>query len=284
MRTIVHLSDLHFGRFDDQLLAPLLATIGELTPHLVVVSGDLTQRARPAEFQQARAFLDRLAAPFVVVPGNHDVPLYNILARLVDPFGRYRRYITNDLSPVFSDDEIVVVGLNSARTVSSRSGGGRLNMDQVDQAVKQLSSMPARAALTKIVVTHHPFDLPEGYAPEHLIGRAHLAMAKLAAVGADLFLAGHLHRSHVGGSAERYKIAGHRALVVQAGTLSTRERGEPNAFNVIRLAAPDAAIEHRTWDPAQRRFETSWTGEYRHGADGWQESVTAPSRMTPREP
>jgi 3',5'-cyclic AMP phosphodiesterase CpdA len=267
MRTIVHLSDLHFGRFDDALAAPLLATIHEMAPDLVVISGDLTQRARPREFQQARAFLDQLAWPFLVVPGNHDVPMLNIAERLMDPLRRYRRYITTDLSPVFADDEMIVVGINSARGVAARSGGGRLNMPQVDRAVKLLTSSTTPVA--KVVVTHHPFDLPEGYAPGHLIGRAHPAMRKLAAVGADLFLAGHLHRSHVGATAERYKIAGHSALVVQAGTLSTRERGELNAFNVIRLAPPHAAVEHHTRDLVERRFRRTWAGEYRHGADGW---------------
>jgi 3',5'-cyclic AMP phosphodiesterase CpdA len=127
--------------------------------------------------------------------------------------------------------------------------------------------------MTKIVVTHHPFDLPEGYAAEHLIGRARQAMAPLAAVGADFFLAGHLHRSHVSGTAQRYQIAGHSALVVQAGTLSTRERGELNAFNVIRLAGRDAAIEHHTWDPKHGSFTKSWAGGYRHQPDGWQARV-----------
>ena len=267
MRTIVHLSDLHFGRLDPQLIAPLLASVRELNPHLVVISGDLTQRARATEFREARAFLDKLDAPILVVPGNHDQPLYNVIERMVDPLRRYRRYITPDLAPVFTDAEIIVVGLNSTRTFSSRHGSGRVNRSQIDQAVAQLSS--ARAPVTKIVVTHHPFDLPTGYAPEHLIGRATMAMRQLAAVGADLFLAGHLHRSHVSGSAERYRIAGHRALVVQAGTLSTRERGELNAFNVIRLAAPDAAVEHHTWDSEGHRFTRSWTGEYRHEPDGW---------------
>lgn len=267
MRTIVHLSDLHFGRFDEPLSGPLLGAIHETRPDLVVISGDLTERARRREFRQARAFLDQIARPLLVVPGNHDVPLYNFVERILDPLGRYRRHITTDLSPVFTDDEMIVVGLNSARTVSSRSGGGRLNMRQVDTAVKQLAS--TREGVTKIVVTHHPFDLPEGYPSEHLIGRAHPAMKKLAAAGADMFLAGHLHRSHVGATAERYKIAGHCALVVQAGTLSTRQRGELNVFNIIRLSRPHLAVEHRTWDPDRRRFTRTWGEEYRHGTDGW---------------
>lgn len=273
MRTIVHLSDLHFGRFDEQLIEPLLNAIDSLRPNLVVISGDFTQRARAAEFRQARAFLDRLPARYLTVPGNHDVPLYNVVERVLDPLRRYRRAITPELMPVFRDDEMIVVGLNSARTLSSRSGGGRLNMQQVDRAVAQFSSAGAR--LIKVVVTHHPFDLPPDHAPGHLIGRAQPAMQKLAAAGADMFLAGHLHRSHVGETAERYKVAGHNAIVVQAGTLSTRGRGELNAFNVVRLAAPEAVIEHHSWDNVQGRFAVGASGRYRHTADGWRRSTTA---------
>jgi 3',5'-cyclic AMP phosphodiesterase CpdA len=267
MRTIVHLSDIHFGRFDDALAAPLLTTIHELAPDLVVISGDLTQRARPHQFEQARVFLRQIERPLLVVPGNHDIPMLNIAERVLDPLRRYRRYVTADLAPVFADEEMMVVGINSARSVSARSGGGRVNRRQVDEAVALFAS--TSAAVTKIVVSHHPFDVPEGHSQHHLVGRAHPAMRKLAAAGADLFLAGHLHRSHVSGTAARYKIAGHCALVVQAGTLSTRLRRERNAFNVIRLARPEASIEHHTWDPEHRGFPTSWSAAYRHGADGW---------------
>jgi 3',5'-cyclic AMP phosphodiesterase CpdA len=97
MRTIVHLSDLHFGRVDQQLIEPLIKTISEIKPDLVAVSGDLTQRARSRQFVEARAFLDALPEPQIVVPGNHDIPLHNIFARFLGPLDKYRRYITDDL-------------------------------------------------------------------------------------------------------------------------------------------------------------------------------------------
>ena len=206
--------------------------IRAIAPDLVAVSGDLTQRAPPRQFQQARAFLEQLPFPLLVVPGNHDVPLYNIAARFLNPYGGYRRYIARSRAGLRRRRELIVVGLNSARP--SRSGGGRLNAAQVARAAARLRSAPPDAV--RIVVTHHPFDLPEGHGDEHLIGRSDMAMQQLAAAGADLFLAGHLHVSHVGRSAERYQIAGHSALVVQAGTLSTRGRGELNTFNVLRRA------------------------------------------------
>jgi len=266
MRTIVHLSDMHFGRVDSRLVAPLVRTIHTIAPNLVALSGDLTQRARRSQFQQARAFLEQLPFPLLVVPGNHDVPLYNIAARFLNPYGGYRRYIERDLEPVYQNDEMIAVGLNSARALPFH-GGGRLNGAQVARAAARLRSAPPDAV--KIVVTHHPFALPEGHGDEHLIGRSDMAMQQLAAAGADVFLAGHLHVSHVGHTAERYQIAGHSALVVQAGTLSTRGRGELNTINVLRLARPRITIERYTWDEAGQAFQPSWSGTFQQSPDGW---------------
>jgi 3',5'-cyclic AMP phosphodiesterase CpdA len=266
MRTVVHLSDLHFGRVDPRLVAPLVQTIQAIAPDLIAVSGDLTQRARRSQFVQARAFLERLPFPTIIVPGNHDVPLYNIVARFLSPLTGYRRYIAHDLEPVFVDEEMIVVGLNSARSVVF-SGSGRLNEAQVQLAAERLGH--AAPHVVKIVVTHHPFELPEGHGEEHLIGRSRMAMEQLARVGADLFLAGHLHVSHVGRTAERYKISGHSALVVQAGTMSTRGRGELNSFNVVRLARPRITVDRHTWDEERQTFRTSWSGAFQHTPAGW---------------
>src|SRR5438876_4044918 len=103
MRTVIHLSDLHFGRVDPSLVEPLVAAIAEARPDLVVVSGDLTQRAKTAEFEQAARFLGRLPTPQIVVPGNHDVPLYNVVARMFRPLDKFRAHITGDLAPSFVD-------------------------------------------------------------------------------------------------------------------------------------------------------------------------------------
>jgi len=266
VRTIVHISDVHFGRVDPAIVAALAETIRTIAPDLVAVSGDLTQRARRAQFRAAREFLERLPTPQLVVPGNHDVPLFNLPARFLDPFGGYRRYISRDLEPVYEDDELIAAGLNSARSLPMH-GGGRLNQLQVARAAARLRAAPPDAV--RIVVTHHPFDLPEGHGDEHLIGRSRMAMAVLAAAGADLFLAGHLHVSHVGHTAERYQIEGHSALVVQAGTLSTRGRGELNAFNVIRLERPRIVVERCSWSDGAAGFQPSWRGAFQHTPDGW---------------
>ncbi len=267
MRTVVHLSDLHFGRVDPRIVPPLVDVIGTIAPNLVAVSGDLTQRARRSQFLQARAFLRQLPFPQIVVPGNHDVPLFNIAARLLSPLAGYRHFIARDLEPVFQDEEIIVVGLNSARRAILPGGAGRLNEGQVERAAASLKS--AGPGVVRVVLTHHPFDLPGDQGERHLIGRSQMAMAQLATVGADLFLAGHLHVSHVGHTAERYKIAGHSALVVQAGTMSTRGRGEPTSFNVVHLARPEITVERLTWDEGRQTFLSSWSEQFRPGPEGW---------------
>lgn len=266
MRTIVHLSDLHFGRLDERIIPPLVERITAIAPDVIAVSGDLTQRARRRQFQHAAAFLARLPFPRVVVPGNHDVPLFNLAARLFDPFGGYRRWISPDLEPAWVDDEIAVVGLNSARGLIT-GGRGRLNMEQVTGAATRLRMLP-RGAI-KIIVTHHPFDVPRGVHAEHLVGRASMAMPHFAEAGADLFLAGHLHVSHVGHTADRYNIAGHSALVVQAGTLSTRGRGELNTFNVLRIGQQEVDIKRYTWQIGNQGFAQSFAETFRHTASGW---------------
>ena len=265
MRVIVHLSDIHFGRIEPTLVERLAAAVTAIAPDLLAVSGDLTQRAKRSEFAAARRFLDALPFPRLVVPGNHDVPLYNVFTRFVTPLARYRRAITPDLSPLYRDDEVIVVGVNTARSFTV--GEGKIDERQVDEIVRHLSGAPP--GLIRIVVTHHPFDLPEGVSEQRLLGRAAMAMGKLAAAGADLFLAGHLHISHISHTAERYRIAGHSALVVQAGTVSTRSRGEQPSFNVLRIHRPEIAVERLVWDAARAMFSEAAASAYRHTQSGW---------------
>jgi 3',5'-cyclic AMP phosphodiesterase CpdA len=265
MRTLVHLSDLHFGRVNPLLIDPLISSISDVQPDLVAVSGDLTQRARSHQFQEARSFLNALPKPQIVVPGNHDIPLHNVFARFLEPLTKYKRYITEDLQPAYEDEELVIVGVNTARSLVFK--GGRINQTQVDRLREKFCSL--RNGVVKAVVTHHPFDLPEGYDESELVGRARMAMTGLAECGADLFLAGHLHISHTGHT-KRYNISGHSALVVQAGTAtSTRERGEANSFNVLRIAFPEITVEKFTWNPSTTAFAVAIIEKFKHDGDGW---------------
>lgn len=266
MRKLVHLSDLHFGRVDYRVVEPLVACVNEMKPDVVAVSGDLTQRARSAQFAEARKFLDSLPKPQIVVPGNHDVPLYNFLARFTQPLMKYRRHITDDLEPFYADDEIAILGINTARSLTTKYG--RINERQIESIRSRMCSY--RDETTKIVVTHHPFDLPEGHDQRQLVGRAELAMQALASCGADVLLAGHLHVGHTGQTATRYKIEGHSALVISAGTAtSTRARGETNSFNLIRINHPYIKVERISWQPETERFAPSLSESFEHTRDGW---------------
>jgi len=251
MRTIVHLADLHFGDADLTLVEPLIASVQGCTPDVVAISGDLTQRARRAQFRAARAFLDRLPAPVIVVPGNHDVPFYNVVARFLHPLARYERAVGCDLEPLFTDDEIAVLGINTARSFTFKRG--RINEEQVARARTWLCALPAH--VLKIVVTHHPFDLPEDVNARELVGRAAMAMRGLAACGLHILLSGHLHCGRADTTRARFTIEGYSALVVQAGTaLSRRRRGEANAFNVLRTAHERVAVERHVWSDSEKAF------------------------------
>ena len=266
MRTLVHLSDLHFGRVDHALLAPLTALIERLAPDLLVVSGDLTQRARSQEFIAARAFLDSLPVPRVVVPGNHDISLHNLFDRFLRPLNKYRRYITDDLQPFFADDKIAVAGINTARSLTIKDG--RINEDQMAHVSARFAGVPA--GVIKIIVTHHPFDLPDHFRRGDLVGRAETALATFAGSGADLLLAGHLHASHVGTTDAHYPIDGFAALVVQAGTAtSTRGRGEANSFNVIRVATTEIITERYAWEPGNNSFELAGSQQFVRSGERW---------------
>lgn len=267
MRTVVHLSDLHFGAVDPRLLEPLRRRVLEIAPHLVAVSGDLTQRARPGQFREARRFLDTLPKPQLVVPGNHDVPLYNLFQRFLAPLDKFRRYVCEDLDPGHVDDELAVVGVNTAR--SNVLKGGRINAEQVERVRSRLRALPDET--TKIVVTHHPFDLPLHWDARHqLAGRAAMALEALARCGASVYISGHMHSSNASESSFPFDIGGFRALMVGAGTAtSTRRRGEANSFNALRISPGHIVVECFDWDEKAEAFELVRSSSFRRGPQGW---------------
>ena len=267
MRTLVHLSDLHFGRVDEAVLDPLAATVAALAPDLVVISGDLTQRARSREFVQARAFLDRLPKPQIVVPGNHDVPLYNLFDRLLRPLDKYLRHIESDLSPSFVDDEIAVLGVNTARSLVVKDG--RINREQLGGLQERLGGLGD--GVVKVVVTHHPFDVAPEVDRDERVGRADLAMRTFAQCGVDVLLAGHLHSGRIVVTGQRQAVPGYAALAVSAGTAtSVRRRGEANSFNLLRLQKHRIEVERFDWIEAARRFEPAAREAYRREREGWE--------------
>jgi 3',5'-cyclic AMP phosphodiesterase CpdA len=266
MRRVLHISDLHFGRTNELLADTLLVQTRELQPDLVVVSGDLTQRARPEQFRTARRFLDALEPPKIVVPGNHDVPLEHFFDRLIRPLARYRRYISEDLYPTYNDDELAVIGVNTARSFTRASGS--ISDQQIQHARRFFCR--AKQDTVRILVTHHPFDFPYGLRDKYLLRRARHAVASLADCQADVYLAGHAHVPFAGLSARRYTVAHHTALIVQAGTsVSMRTRSEPNSFNLIHVHRPSVSVEHFFWNERSARFVSTTVSHFNHTSSGW---------------
>jgi 3',5'-cyclic AMP phosphodiesterase CpdA len=264
MRLIAQISDLHFGRHDPAAVDALAASLSEHRPHLVVISGDLTQRARRLEFIEARTFLDRIAQPKLVVPGNHDVPLYNVVARLLAPLAAYRRHITADLAPMFADTEILVFGINTTRALTIK--GGRIRQADVTRLRDALRH--AGKAVVKIIVAHHPFE-PSAKAGD--------AVDVLTEAGADVFLTGHLHVSYTGHTAHRYQRGGRSAIAVEAGTAtSTRIREAANTFNVLRIAPSRIVVERIAWH-ATGEFRIVDTQPFVRTGDGWRDGSSVGS-------
>lgn len=247
MRCIAQISDLHFGTEDAKIAEGLRTDLQAQDPSLIAISGDLTQRARTKQFRAARAFLDSLPSPQIVVPGNHDVPLFDVLRRFLSPLGRYKRWITPILNPCYEDAEIVVAGINTARSLTWKSG--RVSGEQVELIRRQMC--PSGGDRFKIVMTHHPFIPPPGD-PVHaidLVGRAALALPVIDEGGVDLLIAGHLHHGYSGDVRTYYPATSRSIIVVQAGTaISRRIRSEPNGYNILRLDRTTIDIEVRAWN------------------------------------
>lgn len=264
MRRIAHISDLHFGTEEPLIAEGLLNDLSRQLPHLVVVSGDLTQRAKRDQFFSARAYLDRLAAPRLVVPGNHDIPLYNVLARWMRPLSRYRQIITEDLHPFYHDGEIAVAGVNTARADTWKEG--RISLAQIERLRTQFDSVAPE--LFKVLVSHHPFIPPENRVEEAVVGRARQALRMLETSGCALILSGHLHQAYSGDVRPYHLEINRSILVAQAGTaISHRRRDEPNAYNQITLDGERMDLEVRAWDGQQ--FATANRRCYRRTDTGW---------------
>ena len=277
MRRILHVSDLHFGRTNPELLEPLLQLAADLRPDLVAASGDFTQRARRGQFIEAKAFLDRLPAPWLAVPGNHDISLDNLLVRVLDPWGRYRSLITEDLSPRWEDEELCTIGLNTVNRFAHQAG--RIGQTQVRQINEAWQENPEK---TLVVVMHHPLEHPPGN-DKPTMRHALRGVAALGAAGADIVLSGHLHAHRVAPLSTAPGI-----LLVQAGTgLSTRTRAEPNTLNVLTIAPGDVRVDrYAARDrPVFEVEETAFFARFGEGPDArWERAAGSGSDLADTPP
>jgi len=267
MTRIVHLSDLHFGAHDERLVEAVLVHVDELRPELVVISGDFTQRARTEQFREACAFLESLrdhGHEVLGVPGNHDVPLYDVLRRFLSPLARYRRFIDDTLCPFVELPGVAVLGINTARSLTFKDG--RINKDQVT-FIRETFSRTAADAM-RILVTHHPlFALEVGGELERAINRQELALDAVEESGVDMVLAGHNHHASVQDASALVTRAG-GVLVVQAGTAtSTRVREQEQSFNTIDIANGQVTVTVNAWK--SDRFEPTDPRRYEWHDGTW---------------
>jgi 3',5'-cyclic AMP phosphodiesterase CpdA len=256
---ILHVSDLHFGPpFVPRVGEELLRVASRLNPSVVVVSGDLTQRATRDQFEQARSFLNLLpAVPRIVVPGNHDVPLYRVLERLRRPHQLYKEIIDEDLNPVLRVPGATLVGLDSTNPRQAISNG-RLTRSQLDACVGIFETAPPDDI--RIVVTHHHLAQAPDALNDRTLRGVRLAMKRFIEMGVEIVLGGHLHRAFIGSSLDFF-FGSHRdrgVTIIQSGT-STSRRGrgrerERNSFNLIEVSRDELVVTHFLFFEADEHF------------------------------
>jgi len=252
--TIAHLSDLHFGRIaHDGIVEALVAEINARADDLVVLSGDLTQRARPSEFNAARAMLSTLEPPTLVVPGNHDVyPWWRPVRRLWTPLRRYRQYVTDDLTPRFAQDGVAVLGISTAYGATIK--GGRVGR-AARRAVRKVFGAYDEETF-KILVAHHHLSTLQSLGVHDVAGQARRTLETAMDAGVHLILCGHLHVSHV---EPLQVVPGAQRIVVASAGTATSNRGRSaegpiNRYNVVTVGPAAFQIEERRYVPSDNRF------------------------------
>jgi 3',5'-cyclic AMP phosphodiesterase CpdA len=270
LSTIAHLSDVHFGHHDPVVVEAVEAFLFERRPDLVVISGDFTQRARVSQYKQACAFLDRLeqgGLQVLAVPGNHDVPLYDVVRRFVRPLDRYKRFIDDDLCPYWENDDLAVLGINTARSLTIKDGS--ISYEQLYRIREAFLKIPDTKL--RVLVTHHPlFAMPIG--DEGTLTKAAKrstnALAAAAEAGVDILLAGHFHRSFSTSAREMVDKAG-PALVIQAGTAtSTRLRGdEKQSFNW--MVVENGCVQLTVFSYGENGFQPGQPAAYAYHGETW---------------
>jgi 3',5'-cyclic AMP phosphodiesterase CpdA len=252
---IIQISDPHFGTVRPPVAEALLALVGAEEPGLAILSGDITQRARTSEFEAARAFLDRLRVPArLVIPGNHDVPLYNLPGRLLSPYAGFRRVFGDDLEPAFENAEVLAVTVKTTRRY--RHIDGEVSPEQIERVATRLRA--AGPGQLRIVVTHQPVCVVRPQDEKDLLHGHARAVEAWSAAGADIIMGGHIHLPYIRALHEQYPGLPRPVWAVQAGTaLSWRIRAEAdNSVNLIRHDGRARCTVER-WDymPGSERFE-----------------------------
>ena len=254
--TLLQISDPHFGTEQPPVVAALLELARSLTPDLIVVSGDITQRAREAQFAAAAAFVKQLPTRAVVaIPGNHDIPLFNVFARAFNPYAGFEAAFGTDLEPQFSNDTLLVMCLNTTRP--KRHKDGEVSREQIDRVCRRMKT--ATPQQLRIVVVHQPVHVIRTQDIENLLHGYKEAVCAWAEAGVDIVMGGHIHLPYVRALNDHITGLKRRIWAVQAGTaVSHRVRHEaPNSVNVIRYKPEQRACVVEQWNyaAAERAFK-----------------------------
>lgn len=245
---VVHCSDLHFGSgFLPQRAEALLSHINEIKPDLAVISGDLTMRAREEQFRAARAFLLKIKAPLLVIPGNHDVPLYNLWERMSHPFSNYREFIADLNAGPVQLSTAAFFGMNTVNPRRHQQGKFRvLEMLELEQWAKE------QGDLWKVAVVHQHFkNIPHHERPG-AFPHARSILQKMSDAGIHAVLHGHVHYQHVASSAEFFPSIEPPIALVSSGTpTSRRTRGAvpTNNYNILKFYAERFEVHQCAWSP-----------------------------------
>ena len=257
------LTDLHFGRAQPDLVPPLLDSIAQASPDLVVIAGDFVQRARTSQFRAARDFVDRLQHPWIAVPGNHDIPLFNIVARALSPRAAFRRWIAPDTEPMVETDDAIIVGLDTTHRWSHQRG--LIRHRQIDRVCRIIAGAEGR---TVVVMAHHPFhQRPE--VEKKVMKSAAYALDRWADCGPHVILSGHLHTWTV----EPFVAQKTRSMTLQVhcGTgLSTRLRGDPNEWAILDIAGDSFTATRMTATAETMAFAPESRHAFVQSDSGWQ--------------
>lgn len=263
VQRIAHLSDVHFGAISHpSVVGALVTEINLAEVDLVVISGDLTQRARSEEFAAAREMIEAFEAPVLVVPGNHDVPAWwhHPIERIMHPTRRYRKAITETLTPRFSTRGLSVFGLSSAYGLTIK--GGKIRGEHLVAMRAFFRQQPPEAV--RVLVLHHHLRRLTALGSHDVARGARDALRNAGECGVDLILCGHLHTSVV----EHAEVVppseadphGHRVVIASAGTATSsrgrRDDREVNFYNQVAITPDRIAVEERRFDPDGNRFET----------------------------
>ena len=244
---ILHFSDLHFGaREDPAFHEAIRAFAARAEPELIVATGDLTHRGRPAQHDHAAAFLRGLGAPVVAVPGNHDIP-YSFPARFTHPWREFDR-LWETTEPVHSTAAVHLVGVNSVRPWRHQSG--RVADAQLARVAQRLAQAPA-GALRVVALHHQLIGAPWRTRKKPVAHRNHV-LATLVDSGAELILGGHIHQGTVSERHEFEVLDGDaRGVVVSIapglGRPRPHRRGEACGCVAYRADEDSITVETSIW-------------------------------------